>query len=851
MQNELDKATDMAPAGHDTQGGRGAVVPGFEAEYLKLLLDNLNIGVSLLDKDMRYRMISDSAYANMKVEPERLPLGSTLDECHAAMVESGTLTEEIIREMRLSAEDNDSDDNRVHTSNGGRLLKLADGTVHHHWRKPVGDGMLLAMATDVTHIVERDRMMEEALMLGQAGYWIYDFATREYTLSESFRAHLGSAGVKRIRTQGIIACIHPEDRHLYKEGLESLKAGKERFSVESRNYTADKRMRWNHTTVQMVRDADGRPTALRAFVRDTTRMHLKEEELKRAKDEAIAASHAKSEFLANMSHEIRTPMNGVLGMAELLAASAVDDRQREYINVINSSASALLNIINDILDFSKIEAGALEIDPMPFDLRSSVADVTALLVATAQDKGLELIIDYPEDLPRHFIGDAGRIRQILTNLVGNAIKFTEDGYVKIAVNVRTKGGLAVISMDVTDTGIGISDDKRAAIFDKFTQADGSTTRVYGGTGLGLTITKRIIEMMGGRVSVRSTLGEGSTFTARIPLPIDANARRERFDTALLAGKRVLVVDDIDVNCNVLKRQVGAWDMVAECAHNGVSAVAAVQEAAAEGRPYDLILLDYLMPGLNGRELAAMLSARSDIDMPPAIMLSSCDQPVSSQEMAQAGIESYLVKPVRERRLYDTVVRVLSNRPDAIVDASLAEAPESQPLVVSPIAHDLEERALPSSATIPAIDVTATIHDAAPSDRQDILVAEDFALNRDVVRLMLENSAFNPVFAENGQIALDMYTSAPERFPLIVMDVSMPVMDGHTATQKIRAWEREDRARGHVPIIALTGHAMKADQQDCVDAGMDDVLTKPVKQAALLGLLEQHSGRVVEAARRTA
>ncbi|MEL7232561.1 MAG: ATP-binding protein, partial [Pseudomonadota bacterium] len=570
---------------------------------------------------------------------------------------------------------------------------------------------------------------------------------------KTFQDYLGPDNVDRVRRQGILSIVHPEDRDKFREALDSLKKGAKKCSVTCRATTRRGYERWSRVTCELVRDPKGRPLRIRSFVRDITEMRKKEAELERAKDEAIAASQAKSEFLANMSHEIRTPMNGVLGMTELLAASPIDERQREYVNVINSSATALLNIINDILDYSKIEAGALEIDPMPFDLRDCIADVTGLLSVNAQSKNLELIIDYPENLPRHFIGDVGRMRQILTNLVGNAIKFTESGYVRITVKVHRKDNVAVISLAVEDTGIGIAPHKLKRVFDKFTQADGSTTRVYGGTGLGLTITKRLVEMMDGRINVTSTLGKGTTFTALVPLPVDTEAVIVPVDTGDLIGKRALIVDDIDINRTVLRRQLENWGVEAVCVKDGIEAIEALRESERAGEPFDLALFDFLMPGINGRELAEMITARQDLSLPPTLMLSSCDQPVSSKELARCGIDSYLNKPVRERRLYDAITRLLSqnqlaqNRTSVAIDVTeRMHAPQSKQPSANPS----------SSADIPTI-------------RQPILVAEDFPLNQDVVRLMLQTTDYEPVFAENGRVALAAFQAEPDRFPLILMD----------------------------------------------------------------------------------
>ena len=831
-------------AEHQQPSG-GKVEAGREAEFLALLLDNLDSGVSILDEDMRFRLLSASAYSNYGLDPDAFGVGSSLSDCHRAMEAAGLLTPAMIASLRLSEDEQRARNSAAEADDGAKLVTMGDGSTHRHLRKTLPNGYTLSIASDVSELVEKDHLLEGALALGKAGYWTYDFATKAYRLSRTFQAFLGPDKVARVHARGIISCIGSEDRPAFKEALDALKRGERHCSVEARSVTGKGSERWARTTMELVRDPQGRPLRIRAFVRDITDLRRKELELERAKDEAIAASHAKSEFLANMSHEIRTPMNGVLGMAELLAASAIDDRQREYVNVINSSASALLNIINDILDYSKIEAGALEIDPVPINLRDCIADITGLLSTAAQAKGLEIIVDYPEDQPRQLIGDAGRIRQVLTNLVGNAIKFTEDGYVKIGVGVRRKGPIAIVSLEVTDTGIGIAPDKLTRVFDKFTQADGSTTRVYGGTGLGLTITKRIVEMMDGRINVRSTLGQGSTFAVRIPLPIDTEARVESFDTGVLKGRRALVVDDIDVNCTVLRRQLAGWDMRVDCAHNGVEAIEAIARSERAGEPYDLVLLDYLMPGLNGRELAALIMARDDIALPPTVMLSSCDQPVSSRDLARSGIDSYLVKPVRERRLYDSVVRLLCN------PAERHNAPPAAPPAPAP-APAPSERAEPGADVtdaMPALHAAVPVGDSDPAGfaKQDILVAEDFPLNRDVVRLMLQTSPFQPVFAENGRIAVDMFCAEPDRFPLVLMDVSMPVMDGHAATREIRAWEAA-RGRAPVPVIALTGHAMKTDRDDCVAAGMTDFLTKPVKQGELLESLENYSGRAVSAQR---
>ena len=790
---------------------RSQIAENHDYEFLRMLCDALDVTVSILDEDMNYQFISKSVYSQLAIDETELKVGDPLSHMHDLMLANGMMTPEILEQNKLT-EAEQIDRTHAHKDTIPLLVKLGDGSTHRHVRKAMPNGYTVSMSDNVSELVEKDQMLDKALALGNSGYWTYDFVTKAYFLSGSLRRYFSKEDQAKIKDQGIIAVVHPEDRRLFRQAFKVLNSANNKFEVACRTNSFKGNERWSHTTGEVIRDRDGKAVKIRAFVKDITRDRRQAQELERAKDEAIAASHAKSEFLANMSHEIRTPMNGILGMAELLANSNIGDRQREFVDVINNSASALLTIINDILDFSKIEAGAFEIDPMPLDLKNSITDVTSLLAAKAQEKNLELIINYPTNLERQFIGDAGRLRQVITNLLGNAIKFTEAGHIIIDVEISPpRNGMSVISISVTDTGIGIEPEKISKVFQKFTQADGSTTRVYGGTGLGLSISKAIVEMMDGRISVRSELGKGSTFAFRIPLPIDSNARVRVFDTATLAGKRALIVDDIAINRTLLSEQLKSWDIRSEAVKDGVEALTQLKNEHDSGNPYDFILLDYLMPGMNGQELAAMITANADLSGTPIIMLSSCDQPISSQELTTIGIDSYLVKPVREKRLFETIVRTLT------LDAQ-------------------QEKTLQTAIAKPAAPI---------SEKTEILVAEDFPLNQDVIRLMLGETPFVPVFVNNGLEAVEMFKTAPGRFPVILMDVSMPVMDGHEAARTITAFER-GHGLSHTPIIALTGHAMKNDRDECLNAGMDDYLTKPVKQSALLEKLEHWTGRVVEA-----
>lgn len=776
-----------------------------DAEYLKILAENLESGVSILDDQMNYLFLSDSVYKSIGAKKRDLKPGDPLSRCHEIMVANGLFSPAALDSQKISP-DAQLQRNADGESSGTSLVTLGDGSTNRFIRKHLPCGKTISIADDVSELVEKDKLLDMALALGHAGYWSLDIATKTYTLSNSLYAFFGPDIGHKVQKSGIVSVVHPDDRARYKDAMINAPKTGNRFEVTARSTTYKGEERYATSSGQIIRDAQGKAIRIQAFVKDVTLERRQAAELELAKDKAIAASHAKSEFLANMSHEIRTPMNGILGMAELLAGSEIDDRQREFVSVINNSASALLNIINDILDFSKIEAGAFEMDPVPFNLKSSINDVTSLLLRAAQEKDIELIINYPTDLPKAFIGDVGRIRQVITNLVGNAVKFTESGHITINVDIQKSGDLAVCTLDVTDTGIGISPEKMNRIFDKFTQADGSTTRVYGGTGLGLTISKHIVEMMGGRMQVQSTLGEGSKFGFKVPLPIDKNATVEAFDSSLVAGKRVLIVDDISVNRDLFTEQLAAWGLHTETAVDGVEALAKIRLAQDNDTRFDLILLDYLMPGMDGQAFAELLTQTTSIKSPQIIMLSSCDQPVSSAALSRIGIDSYLVKPVRERKLFDAIVRVLSNPRDR-------------------------------SKFVKKIEPTLALPPLKPS-KHEVMVAEDFTLNQDVVKLMLAETPFKPVFVTTGQDALDLYKHDPARFPMILMDVSMPVMDGYQATQAIRKYEAEEGLKP-ISIIALTGHALKNDRVDCINAGMNDYLSKPVKQGQLIEKLETY------------
>jgi PAS domain S-box-containing protein len=735
----------------------------------------------------------------------------------------------------------------------------AAGRVHavleffHHEIMPMDPSLLTtfqAVADQLSQFCAREQA-EENLKASEArlrctldvatdGLWDWNLTTMQALYSPSWIRLLGLED-QDIPLNNVFDWknrIHQDDRPWVEQALNDHLEGRVAgYMVEHRIRHRSGEWKWFAMRGKVVQwDEQGRPSRMMGTMIDITERKLSEamlaeaaqdlerknRELAITRDKALEAVKIKAEFLATMSHEIRTPMNGVIGMTGLLLDTSLTTEQREYAETVRLSGEHLLDIINEILDFSKIEAGKLDLEELDFDIHATMEEAICLLGDRAYGKGLELTCLVQAGVPTALRGDPGRLRQILVNLIGNAIKFTEQGEVMVTVSMEAEPDAEAVAnsnspcrtlrFEVSDTGVGMTLAQQAKLFQPFTQADGSTTRKYGGTGLGLAICKQLVEMMGGRIGVDSKVGEGSVFWLTVRFPLQPEGAQAIATTpAALRGRHILIVDDHATNRRVLEQSLRGQGVMCESAEDGYQALECLRNAAGRQSLFDLAILDMQMPGMDGLELALRIKSEPEISATRLVLLTSVGQRGDAKAAQHAGIAAYLTKPIRQSLLYECLSLVLGSTPNAVAPTHQA----ATPIITR---HSLSE--------------------AQTRSRPLVLVVEDNPVNQKVAANMIEKLGYRVNVAANGREAVESLARIP--YALVFMDCQMPEMDGFEATRVIRNQEASLQQAGgklpHLPIIAMTANAMKEDRDRCLAAGMDDFLSKPVASKSLAAVL---------------
>ncbi len=760
-------------------------------ERTRLFAEHAPASVAMFDREMRYLVVSQQWLRDYQMTGQDL-IGRSHYE---VFPEIGEHLREIHRRCLAGATESSESD----------PFDRADGTRQwlswraQPWHNATGEiGGIVIFTEDITRqrfaaeaLAESEERFRSAFNYAGIGMAIVGLDGRWMRVNKTICDLVGydEATLLQKSFQDI---THPDDLAADLVQVRDLLGDVLRFyQMEKRYIHRDGHTVWVRLTVSLVRDTAGKPVHFVSQIEDITERKELLDNLAQARDQALAASRMKSEFLANMSHEIRTPMNGIIGMTGLLMDTPLSADQREMANVVQNSAQGLLTIINDVLDFSKIEAGKLRLDESNFELHQLLEETLSLLAPHAHKKRLELVADFPAGGAMAFHGDSGRIRQVLTNLVGNAIKFTEVGEVVVSVHCRhLTEEQSSVKIEVRDTGIGIAPHLQAKLFQAFTQADGTTTRRYGGTGLGLAISRQLVQLMGGEIGLESEAGRGSTFWFQIALRRIRPAPATESLPALSAAFRVLAVDDNETNRQILHGQLARFGLTAVFATNAAEAIEQLRAAAGEGRPFQVALLDWHMPETDGIALAQQIRADPAVAGVPLVMLSSSSLTIESTVAEAINFSAVLAKPVRETQLHRALLQLAGRRTNAAAEDAPARAPRSG---------------------------------------FRLLVAEDNEANQLVIRRMLDRLGHTCEVARDGRAVLDLLAQGP--FDAVIMDCQMPVMDGYTATGHIRAGEVPN-LNPRIPIIALTAYAMPSDRQRCISAGMDDYVSKPIHQQML-------------------